>query len=336
MNPALTKLEAQVLKSARTYLEEKGYTEVTTPRLVRASGACENINTLFEISVDGDYKWFGKTRRAYLAQTGQLYLEALVPSLKRVYCVGPSFRAEPDVDSRHLTEFQMIEIEFSGGFEELLGEIEGVIKRMVSDLKSFPGKILSGLGLSPEKMKNLKCPGDRFPRLTYNEAIARLKRSGVKVDWGDDIKRAHEALLVKQTGYQPLFITHYPNPMWDHGREIEVEKFFNMLPDPENPHLVQSCDLILPKGGEAVGAAARVWQTDILVKRLRNSRMFQRLKSRGGSLKDFSWYLNQVRTNGSLPHAGCGFGVARILQWILGRSDIRESVTFPANRKTLI
>lgn len=335
MESKITRLEFQILKSARNYLENNNYIEIAVPRMTKASGACENIDTLFEVSVDNNFTWFNRDSRTYLAQTGQLYLEAFVPFLKKVYCVGPSFRAEPKVDSRHLTEFQMIEIELSTDFEGLLEEIEGLLKEIIFDIQKLSYGDLLELGVDPKRMKFIKCPV-RFPRLTYDQAIENLQKLGITIDWGDDISRERERLLLQGVDNQPLFITHYPDPMWNHGKEIEVEKFFNMLPDPENPGRVLSCDLLLPFGGEAVGAAARVHKINVLVKRLENSRMFERLKTKGGSLKDFRWYIEQVKMNGAIPHAGCGFGLARIVQWIKGSNDIRECTTFPSNKEILI
>lgn len=331
MDQKRIKLIAEVFKSARRHLEDRGFTEIFVPRIVRATGACENVNTLFEISSGNDYQWFG--RRAYLAQTGQLYLEALVPQLKRVYCVGPSFRAEPKADCRHLTEFQMIEIEFSGGFDDLLLEIEELIKKVANDLVFLSKRY--DLGLSNIGLERLRKLPDRFTKITYDQAIEELKKLGEKIDWGDDISSTQEKILIKKFGGNPIFITHYPDPTWDFGKEIEVEKFFNMLPDSENPGRVLSSDLILPYGGEAVGSAARVHLPDEMVRRLINSRMYKRLKELGGGLSDFQWYVDELK-KGSVPHAGCGFGMARIIQWILGEEDIRQAVTFPSNKEKII
>ena len=331
MDQKRIKLIAEVFKSARRHLEDRGFTEIFVPRIVRATGACENVNTLFEISCGNDYQWFG--RRAYLAQTGQLYLEALVPQLKRVYCIGPSFRAENKVDTRHLTEFQMIEIEFSGGFDELLLEIEELIKKVASDLIFLSER--NGLGLNNENLKRLKKIPDRFTKITYDEAIKQLQELSEEIEWGDDICCIQEKMLIKKFGDQPIFITRYPDPTWDFGKEIEVEKFFNMLPDKDNPGRVLSSDLILPFGGEAVGSAARVHLPEEMIRRLVNSRMYKRLKDLGGGLSDFQWYIDELK-KGSVPHAGCGFGMARIIQWILGEEDIRQAVTFPSNKEKII
>lgn len=324
-------LISEILKAGRASLEKRGYVEVVTPRIVRATGACENVNTLFEVSVGKDFNWFGS--KSYLAQTGQLYLEALVPKYQKVYCSGPSFRAEATVDSRHLVEFLMMEIEFAGNFNQLLVEIEIFIKDIAKTLVSVSQK--QDLGLSAENLSRLASCPESFTKLTYDEAILKLQELGEAIEWGDDINSAREKMLVEHFGNQPMFITRYPDPMVDHGKEIEVEKFFNMLPDAENPGRVLSSDLILPFGGEAVGSAARVHMAEEMVRRLKHSKMFKRLEQMGGSLDDFAWYIEQLK-KGSVPHAGCGFGISRITQWIMGNTDIREAVTFPSNRATII
>jgi len=334
MNLPTIKLTNRVLKNARGYLDKNNYTEIVVPRIVRASGACENINTLFEVSSDNNDHWFNGSK-GYLAQTGQLYLEALVPKLQNVYCIGPSFRAEPKVDTRHLTEFLMIEIEHPGGFDQLLQYIEGMIYHLAHTISQDPLAI-SAYELTDNTITRLaNCP-KVFTKLTYDEAIQKLIRLGEKIEWGDDITPNQEKILVTKNKNQPLFITRFPDPAWDFKKTIEVEKFFNMLPDAQNPGRVLSADLILPYGGEAVGAAARAHEVEVLIKRLTHSRMFKRLLERGGSMKDFEWYIDQVKTNGAVPHAGCGFGMARVIQWLKGEEDIREAVAFASNKETLI
>jgi asparaginyl-tRNA synthetase len=334
MNEKTIKITSQILKSARNYLEAANYTEIITPRVVRASGACENIDTLFETSAQGEEKWFNK-KRGYLCQTGQLYLEALVPKLGNVYCIGPSFRAEPKVDDRHLTEFQMLEIELPTDFDGLLGEIENIIESMALGLISNTARVKE-LGLTPSDVKRLKNLPVHFARINYDEAIKLLNKLSFQKEWGDDISSAEEQKIVEHFGGQPVFITRFPDPMWKFKKEIEVEKFFNMLPDKENPGRVLSADLILPYGGEAVGAAARVHEPETMIRRLKNSKMFKRLLEKGGNLNDFGWYIEQLKTNGGVPHAGCGIGLARVVKWLLGESDIRNCVAFASNRESLI
>jgi len=328
------KLFHEIISCLREQFNERGYTEVVVPRLVKASGACENVNTLFEIHVDGEKQWFNG-HRGYLAQTGQLYLEAFVPSLEKVYCLGSSFRAEPGADCRHLTEFTMAEIEFAGDFEKLLDEISETIWRLAQHFVNNK-KAAEKAELNKEDIERLAKIPRRFKEMTYDEAIHSLVRSGEKIDWGDDISSAQENLLVESVGGQPLFITRFPDPMWNFKKEIEVEKFFNMIPDRENPGRVLSCDLILPFGGEAVGAAARIYDEKTLVKRLKNSRMFKRLVDKGGAMSDFGWYIQTLQKNGSVPHAGCGFGLARVAQFICGEEDIRNCVPFVLNQQNII
>lgn len=325
----VTKVEAIAFKAGRDYLEGRGYLEMFPPRMVRASGACENVDTLFSVAGQGENFWWRdqksyKNVPAYLAQTAQLYLEAYVPDLDKVYCVGPSFRAEPDIDGRHLSEFMMIEIEFAGGFENLLQEIEGFTKAV--------GSAVYRLTKAPH-LADFSKP---FARLTYDQAIENLKELGEDIKWGDDISSKREQQLVQKMGGGPLFITHFPDPMHPDGQNIEVEKFFNMLPDPDHAGRVLSSDLILPFAGESVGAAARVHIPEVMKDRLLKSNMFKRLQEKGGSLEDFSWYVDKLEKNGSVPHAGCGFGMARIIQWLHGAQDITKAVTFPCSRVTLI
>ncbi|MEK7180812.1 MAG: amino acid--tRNA ligase-related protein [Patescibacteria group bacterium] len=325
-------LEAQVFKSGRNYLEGEGFVEIFPPRIVRASGACENVNTLFEVSSNKDFNWFGhpEKHQAYLAQTGQLYLEAFVPYLSKVYCVGPSFRAEPGSDNRHLTEFQMMEIEFAGNFDQLLERIEGFVYHIAHDLVKLPAQKQKEMGLSDTTIARLAKVKSVFPKVTYTEAIEKLG-----LNWGDDINSKKEAELISMHDSHPLFITRYPDPMWDHKKEIEVEKFFNMLPDKETPGLVLSADLILPIAGEAVGSAARVDDPETLVYRLTNSKMYKRLLGMGGSIDDFAWYIDKSKEK-MVPHAGCGFGMSRILRWVSGTDDIKKAVAFASNQHQII
>ncbi|MFC1788180.1 amino acid--tRNA ligase-related protein [Patescibacteria group bacterium] len=327
-----TKLISEIYRAGRDWLYQNDYTELTVPRIVRASGACENVNTLYSTVANDNPKWHSNS--AYLAQTGQLYLEANVPKYNRVFCDGPSFRAEETVDARHLTEFRMIEIELATDFDGLLDEIQGFINQIVSHIIYINES--RELGLSKEQIDRLKKVPRVFPQTTYDQAIKSLQDHGIDIAWGDDLKHDHEMKLVEIHGGVPLFITRFPDPLYDHGKDIEVEKFFNMIPDPENSGRVLSCDCILPFSGEAVGAARRLSEVEEMISRLQKSKMYARLTELGGSIEDFSWYINQLRTHGSVPHAGCGFGMARIVQFVLGQGDIRNAVNFVSNKETLI
>ncbi|RLF26652.1 MAG: asparagine--tRNA ligase, partial [Thermoplasmata archaeon] len=259
----------------RRYLEDSGYVEVVAPHVTKATGACENVDTMFEL----DY--FG--RRAYLTQTGQLYLEVLSQFLDKVWCSIHSFRAEPRVDNRHLTEFVLVELEFLGGFDELLREIEGAVGAGVRQAMSDAAGELEALGVDKYSAKQLLPP---YERLTYTEAVEELRGFGVK--WGDDLKSVHERALVEVHGGRLLFITHYPKSI----------KFFNMKENPGNPEVVNSADLLMPWSGEAVGAAEREHHYERLVERLLVSPMYRMLIERGGGLEDFDWYLEFWQSHG--------------------------------------
>lgn len=305
----VARLEAALLKGARDYFIKTGFIEVNAPHITKATGSCENIDTLFEL----DY--FGAQR--YLSQTQQLYLEAMIPRLKRVWCVGPSFRAEPEADNRHLTEFPLLEIEFEGDFNELLDHIENTICNMISEALKEEN-LLKEIGIDTERLKSVKKP---FKRITYDEAIEK-----VGLEWGSDLKSKHEKMLVEMFGNQPLFITHFPKPI----------KFFNMRENDFRPEIVNSTDLILPGSGEAVGAAEREYKYEKLKERLKNSEMMKKLETRGGGMQDFQWYLDCVKDNGIKLHSGCGIGLNRVTQFVLGTDDIRKCTVFPLNSETIM
>ncbi|MEM0287237.1 MAG: amino acid--tRNA ligase-related protein [Nitrososphaerota archaeon] len=304
---AVARIESSLLAGARRYFYQKGFTEITIPHITRATGACENISTMFEVD------FFGKRR--YLAQTGQLYLEVLTQYLEKVFAIGPSFRAEPSADSRHLVEFTLIEIEFRGGFEELLNHIEGTIASMVDEVLMRNRADLEYLAINSSRLK-LSHP---FKRITYSEAVEILADKGVR--WGDDLKSDHERYLVKHFGDQPLFVTHYPKKI----------KFFNMRENAFDQTVVNSADLLLPYSGEAVGAAEREFDHAKLTKRLLESTMFNLLREKGGSLEDFDWYLNFYKEYQGTLHSGCGIGLNRVTQFVLGLDDIRQCTVWPMN-----
>jgi asparaginyl-tRNA synthetase len=294
----IAKVESALLYGARNYFASNGFSEVLPPHISKGTGACENVDTLFGVD------FFGQ--KAYLAQTGQLYLEALLPSLKKVWCVGPSFRAEPVADNRHLVEFPLIEMEFEGDFNQLLVNIEEMIIFMIKEVPYLEGRNIL-----------IKRP---FPRIEYKDAIDILG-----LEWGTDLKANHEQELIMRNGVTPIFITHFPKSI----------KFFNMRENDDDPEIVNSADLILPFAGEAVGSAEREHRYDKLVERLETSPMLRRLEEKGGSIRDFDWYLNIVK-NGVNLHSGCGVGFNRVTQWILAENDIRNCTAFPLNSETLI
>ena len=309
---AVVKIESSLLKGARRYFEDQSFVEVVVPHITKATGACENIATMFEI----DY--FGPKR--YLSQTGQLYLEVLTPFLKKVWCVGPSFRAEPLTDERHLTEFTLVELEFAGDFDGLLEHIEGVVCSMINYVLEERREELALLNVDMETLRKVRKP---FDRITYTKTVEMLANHGVK--WGDDLKSSHEKTLISLNGNRPLFVTHFPKAI----------KFFNMKENDENKLIVNSADLLLPAGGEAVGAAEREYRYEKLQQRLVNSTMFKQLVEKGGSIDDFKWYLEFYGEHRFI-HSGCGIGLNRVTQFILGTDDIRATTAFPMNRESIL
>jgi len=310
---ALAKVEHSLLKGFRDYMYETDFIEIQVPHITKATGACENIDTMFTL----DY--FG--RLAYLTQTAQLQLEVLSQFLSRVFTLIRSFRAEPDVDDRHLTEFSLFEFEHVGGFDELLRHIENTIWYGVRRVMEERSAELRQFGVEEEWLERFKPP---YVRMRYEEAIKWLNDRGFELKWGDDLRSYHERAMAAELG--PVFITHWPKHL----------KFFNMREDPANPSVVISADLELPLAGEAVGSAEREYRYQRLLERLLESDMYKRLVAKGGNLADWEWYLEFWRTHEApLLHSGCGIGVARVLQAVLRLKSIKEAVIYPMDRLTI-
>jgi asparaginyl-tRNA synthetase len=327
------KLELQVIKSFRNFLEGEGFIEIFPPTIVRASGACESIDTMFYVAKDKDLLWFRpkNPHRAHLLQTAQFDLEAVIPSIKKVFSIGSTFRADEGDAKRHLIEFTMAEIEFVGKLPKLLDHIEKIILRIIHDVLHLSPKIQKEMGLKKQDIERLKKIKPNFPRVTYDQAIKILN-----LEFGKDISSDNEQRLVKKFGGQPVLLTHHPDALWKHIKDIEIIKFFNMVPDPKNPSRLLSIDLILPIGGEALGGAQRVEKFKDFKSRLFHSEMFKRLKKKGGGLDDFEWYLKIFKELKVMPvHSGGGFGIARILKFLRGENDIRKVVPFPSNRSKI-
>ncbi|MEB3187461.1 MAG: amino acid--tRNA ligase-related protein [bacterium] len=309
---ALIRVWDAMFRGARRYVESQGFIGVhNMPQIVGVTGACENIDTLFKL----DY--FGK--QAYLAQSDQLYLELITPSLKKVYAEIQSFRMEPEADDRHLCQFSLFEIEHVGGLDELIGNLTGIVKGAAEQVAADCAEELALFGRKPEDLTDLA-----FKRITYTEAVEALKPDFPDLEWGDDLKANHERLLTERFG--PMFLTHYPLPI----------KFFNMKQNAEDPRLVNSTDLLLPKAGESAGAAEREHELETIERRLKTSPMYHRLIELGGKDEDFAWYLDAHRDKDVPLHSGAGVGMARVAQFILGLDDIRDAVPFLLNSENLL
>lgn len=309
MNPKykkslIARVESSLVRGAEEYFIQNGFVNVpTVPHIVDITGACENVDTLYSLNYHG--------REAFLTQTGQTALELLTSSLEKVCCVIHSFRKEKP-DARHLTEFPLIEFEFmykGDGFQQLLGHIEKTVSSMVNYALSNDTEALLELGVDVDRIKKMKTP---FPRIAYDDAVKMLG-----LPWGSDLKHEQEAVITAEFG-GPVFVTRYP----------EVIKYFNMQRNREDSRLVDSADLLLPYSGEAVGAAVREQDYDLLVEKLKKSEMFKILSARGMTLDNFKPYLEEVRSD-PVPHAGCGIGLCRVTQSVLGMNDIREAIVYP-------
>lgn len=322
----IAKIESELLNGAVEYCKENNYQLILIPHLTKATGSCENFLTLMTTNIFNEV--------AYLNQTGQLMLEAFMSYYPKTYCFGPSFRKEKDADSRHLMEFYLFEIEVRDmNLNDLQKEISNIFKNMIENVEKKATKELECL-IGESNLDSIKPP---YNSITYTDALKILPD---KLKWGDDLKSNHEKYLVEWNNNSPLFITHYP-------KEI---KFFNMRLNRENNSIVNSMDLLMPYSGEAVGAAEREEDYNLLIKRLLDSDMFKLLKEaillennysglgekelHDEALRRFEWYVDIIREK-PIKHSGCGIGLSRVTQSILKTNDIRYATAFPMNRETL-
>ena len=259
----------------------------------------EGTTTLFET----DY--FG--RSAYLTQSGQLYQEAAAMAFGKVYCFGPTFRAEKSKTRRHLTEFWMLEPEVAyATIDDIMELVEDFIATVVERALDRCAAELEVLERDTSRLEAVRKP---FPRLHYDDAVRLLQEAGEEFVWGEDFGGAHETVLSRNHD-RPVFITRFP---------ARIKPFY-MEPDPEREDLVLGCDLIAPEGyGEIVGGGQRIHDVDLLERRLREH---------GLPAEPYAWYLD-LRRYGSVPHAGFGMGLERVVAWITGRRHIRECIPFP-------
>ena len=295
---AILRIRAEAELSARIYMDSQGYTLTDAPIFTPA--ACEGTSTLFEVNYIDDQK-------AYLTQSGQLYVEATAAALGKVYTFGPTFRAEKSKTRRHLTEFWMLEPEASYAHLEdmvLLGE--GLVSAVVQSVVKNRTRELETIQRDISKLEKIKPP---FPRVSYDDAIKVLQKAGNPANWGDDFGGDEETILSKEFD-KPVVIHRYPAAM----------KAFYMATDEQRPDLSLSFDMIAPEGyGEIIGGGERLANYDTLVKRLREHNLPE---------ESFQWYLD-LRRYGSVPHAGFGLGLERTVAWICGTEHIREVIPFP-------
>ncbi len=304
---AILRVRATIIRTIRNWLDEHGYLLVDTPILTPAAG--ENTTTLFSI----DY--FGVP--AYLAQTGQLYNEANMASFGKVYCFGPTFRAEKSKTRRHLMEFWMVEPEMAFfSLEDLMAMEEEFVSAIVQTVLAQHRMELEILERDLSRLENVRPP---FPRISYDEAVERLnaladtvddpeRKAELRITWGDDFGSPHETAIAEMFD-KPVFVYHYPT----------AAKAFYMQPVEGRPEVCRSVDLLAPEGyGEITGGSERIYDADLLK---------QRIDEIGISPENYAWYLD-LRRYGSVPHAGFGLGVERTVAWICGLPHIRETIPY--------
>ncbi len=294
---ALLRIRSEVIKACRDYFDTRGFTLLDAPIFTPA--ACEGTTTLFPV----DY--FDDT--VYLTQSGQLYMEAGAMAFGKVYCCGPTFRAEKSKTRRHLTEFWMIEPEVAycdleGDMDLAEDFLEAVVQRVLTSRQAE----LQTLERDIAKLAQVRRP---FPRISYGEAIERLQATGVDIQWGDDFGGDDETILSEQFD-RPVMVHRYPI----------ANKAFYMKTDPQDTTVALCMDVLAPEGyGEIIGGGQR--EDDL-------SALQGKLEAHDLSEEAFSWYLD-LRRYGSVPHAGFGMGIERMVTWLCGLHHVRESIPFP-------
>lgn len=294
---AIMRIRDRVIRSAREYLQENGFLLIDSPIISGAAG--EGVSGLFEI----DYF----ESKAYLAQTGQLYAEAAAAAFGKVYCFGPTFRAEKSKTRRHLTEFWMLEPEVAFyDHKDNMALQEGLVCHIVAKVLEHCRTELAALERDVSKLENIRAP---FYHLQYGEAIEMLHKLGSDTPYGDDLGNEDETILTQQFD-RPVFIECYPKTV----------KAFYMKEHPENKDLVLCDDLLAPEGyGEIIGGSQREDDYDRLVARIREQ---------GLPEEPYEWYLD-LRKFGTFVHSGFGMGIERVVAWISGLQHIREAIPWP-------
>ncbi len=294
---AIMRVRAEVERAMCDYLDDLGYLRMDTPILTPS--ACEGTSNLFETP------YF--ERQAYLTQSGQLYNEATAMAFGRVYCFGPTFRAEKSKTRRHLTEFWMLEPE--AAFLDLDGYMDLAEGLVVAVVRRVLERRRRELVLLERDLAPLERVASPFPRITYDDAVERLRAQGAAVAWGDDFGGDEETVLSRQFD-RPVFVHRYPAQC----------KAFYMQPDPARPEVVLGADLLAPEGyGEIVGGGERIHDLALMERRLDEMKLPR---------AEYAWYVD-LRRFGSVPHSGFGIGIERTVAWVCGLEHVRETIPFP-------
>jgi asparaginyl-tRNA synthetase len=299
---AILRIRAEIIKAARDYLDDNGFTLTDPPILTPA--ACEGTSTLFPVDYFGD--------QAFLTQSGQLYIESTAMALGKVYSFGPTFRAEKSKTRRHLTEFWMVEPEMAyATLDDLMVLAEEFLSFLVHRVLTRRALDLKVLGRDISKLEAVRPP---FPRIPYDQAAAMLNEAFSRglieqnFEYGNDFGSPDETYLSSQFD-RPVMVHRYPAAV----------KAFYMQPDPLNPNLALCVDVLAPEGyGEIIGGSQRIDSYDLLKKRIEEHHL---------PIEAFSWYLD-LRRYGSVPHSGFGMGIERMVAWVCGLEHVRETIPF--------
>ncbi len=293
----ILRIRSKFLEAAREWFRMNEYTEFHAPILITA--ACEGGSTLFNV------KYFDMD--AYLTQSWQLYAEAAIASLGKIYTIAPSFRAEKSRTRRHLTEYWHLEVEIPWCDLNCIMKVEEeLLTHICHRLAKEMPKELEHFGRSPNDLLKVEPP---FERITYDEAVEILRRDGIDFEWGDDLGWIEEKHLTMKYD-KPFFITHYPRGV----------KAFYHKPDPKRPEVTLSVDMMAPEGyGEITGGGQRIDDVNELLERIKEENL---------DPDDYEWYID-LRRYGSVPHSGFGLGVERTIAWICKLDHIRDAIAFP-------
>jgi asparaginyl-tRNA synthetase len=295
---AILRIRHEIIDAVRDHLNGQGFILADTPIFTPA--ACEGTTTLFPA------QYFDQ-QTAYLTQSGQLYNEANAMALGRVYCFGPTFRAEKSKTRRHLTEFWMVEPEMAfADLDDVMAVAEGLVVAVVGRVLERRRRELTVLERDLSKLETIQAP---FPRITYDEAIERLQASGRDIQWGGDFGGPDETTLAQQYD-RPVMVHRYPSAV----------KAFYMKPDPGRAEVALGVDVLAPEGyGEIIGGGERLADFDLLLARIQEHNLPQ---------EAFEWYLD-LRRYGTVPHGGFGMGIERVVAWICGLEHVRETIPYP-------
>jgi len=300
---AILRVRAEIIKAARDFFDERGFT-LTDPPIITPA-ACEGTSTLFPV----DYF----DEQAFLTQSGQLYVEATAMALGKVYSFGPTFRAEKSKTRRHLTEFWMVEPEVAyAELDDVMELAEGLISFIVKRCLEKRRVDLQTIGRDVSKLEKIEAP---FPRISYDDAVKNLQEGHAKgalesrFEWGGDLGSPDETYLSAQFD-KPVMVHRYPAKV----------KAFYMEPDPQRPELALAVDVLAPEGyGEIIGGSQRMASYELLLQRIHEHNLPE---------EAFRWYLD-LRKFGSVPHGGFGMGIERAVAWICGLEHVRETIPFP-------